>query len=464
MTRMSVSSSLPMLCSLMLAACGLQVDEGGLEPNEDGETGTVQNPIVEGHELLMSDSEQSGMVQIVDRNTGAGACTSTLLNNTWLLTAGHCFNGGEAQADGTISRHFVEKYAFHFGNNIESGPAGPFNPTYRLASMILKHPGGGFGVDANGYAIGFDIALVKLASPAPSSALPAAHYPNGRMRLYAGTSQSMVGKTVAAYGYGKNVGPNGAPPWDSVGILRLGWLDVYGASYWGISLESPQGTGRYLTNNGDSGGPSFIDTYTSSGTLLSRELVSVHSSSTGDMGASSRAYDTHAQFFADFIRTAIDEGQHPTEAFPGYGFKVRLQHSRKCLDIGGGSTQSGAAVTQWSCHGNPNQRVSLIDMGSGYYSAQFGHSGQCMEVKDGSTANNAPIVQRPCNGSDRQLFQLDNWRSNLEDFWSLGGRSRLRWKHSSKCADLGGANTSNGAALVQYTCHMNTNQQLAFLK
>lgn len=456
MTSVTFSNGWPLLCWVLLAACDSQA-------GEEADGGVVQSAIVGGHELSMSESEQSGIVMIVDRNSGTATCTATLLNDHWLITAGHCFNGAEAQSDGTISPYYREKYAFHFGNKTVSGDGESFNPTSRLASMILKHPGSGFGLDGLGFPIGFDIVLVKLAAPAPSWALPAASYPSGRLRIYGGNNQSTVGKTLTAYGYGKNQGLAGVGPWDSIGILRYGWLDVYGASYWSNWLESPQGTGQYLTNNGDSGGPSFLDTYASNGTMT-RELVGVHRVSSGDAGESSAAGDTHAEFFSDFIRTAIDEGQHPLEPGVGAGYKARLQHSRKCLDVSGGSTQSGAAVVQWTCHGNPNQRVTLIEKGNGYYSAQFAHSQQCMEVKDGSTSNSAPIVQRPCNGSDRQLLKLESWRSDWENLWPMSGRSRIRWKHSSKCADLAGANTSNGSALVQYTCHVNPNQQIQLLK
>ncbi|HEY8945367.1 MAG TPA: RICIN domain-containing protein [Polyangiaceae bacterium] len=409
----------------------------------------------------MADSERSGMVLIVDRSGGNALCTGTLLNATWLITASHCFHAAHEGADGTIAPAYVGAYAFHFGNSMQAGAYGPFNPTVRYATTIIRHPASlsGFGVDGSGFPKGFDVTLVKLSSPAPSSAFPAWAYPNGRMRIYGGSNPSTVGQTLFVYGYGKNHGPNG-PPWDSIGILRYGNLVASRAAERWSYLSSPFGDGTFILNNGDSGGPSFLDTFPNG--VPTRQLVGVHSMSSGDDGAFSVSIDTHAEFFRDFVTTVIDEDQHPVSPQPGFAYKWRLQNSRKCLDVSGASTQAGAGVVQWTCHGNPNQRLALVDMGGGYYSAVFSHSHQCLEVRNGSIANGAPIVQQPCNGSSRQQFKLETWYP--DGLWSMAGRTRLRWRHSSKCADLGGSNANNGAALTQYTCHENTNQQFTFLK
>jgi hypothetical protein len=448
MNRTLLQNGLAVLCCSTLAACGA-------EPSNE-EVGDVQSAIVDGHDQSMSASQQSGIVHMVDRWAGKSLCTGTLLTANWVITAGHCFGFGEGGVDGLIAPNYLDKYAFHFGNDVQPGGAGPFNPTSRSASMIVKHPGGIFGQQ------GFDVALVRLSSPAPSSALPAASYPNGRMRIFAGPSSDSIGQLLTVFGYGKNQGPNGQPPWDSVGILREGLLEGTATPRWGLEMKfSVDGGGTFITNNGDSGGPTFLDIY-KVGTFT-RQLVGVHSTGTGDAGQASVANDIHAQYFREFVTTVVDEGQRPVEPFPGHGFKVRVQHSKKCLDVNGGSTQSGAAIVQWSCHGNPNQRISLVDMGNGYYSARFAHSNQCMEVSNGSTGNGAAFVQRPCNGSDRQQFKRESWHPDMGGLWSMAGRSRLRWKHSSKCADLAGSSGSNGAALIQSTCHENTNQQLEFL-
>jgi hypothetical protein len=452
MTRIRFSKSWLLAFTAMLMACdSLSVDD------EHEGVETVQSPIVGGHEISMADSQRSGVVLIADRNAGKVACSSTLLNASWLITAQHCFPAGEWQMDGTVSSYYREKYSFHFGNNTVPGEFGPFNPTSRMASKIIRHPGYFVEDDPifGRVVYGPDVALVRLSSPAPSTALPAGSYPNGRMRIYPGTNASTVGKTLTVYGYGKNHGPNGVGPWDSLGILRSGWLDVRSQNVWVFWMKSPQGSGTYITNNGDSGGPAFLDTY-SGGALTKRELVGVHSESTGDIGSDSESENVHAEFLKDFITTVVDEGQHPVAPVPGIAYKARLHHSRKCLDVYGGSTQSGAAVIQWTCHGNANQRLTLVHRGERSYSAVFSHSQQCLEVRDGSTADGAAIVQRPCNGSDRQIFELEDKYSGL-------GRSRLRWKHSMKCANLNGASLNNGVSVVQYPCHEGGNQYLSFL-
>lgn len=39
-----------------------------------------------------------------------------------------------------------------------------------------------------------------------------------------------------------------------------------------------------------------------------------------------------------------------------YYYELRARHSGKCLDVRGASTQNGADVIQYSCHGGTNQQ------------------------------------------------------------------------------------------------------------
>lgn len=133
---------------------------------------------------------------------------------------------------------------------------------------------------------------------------------------------------------------------------------------------------------------------------------------------------------------------------PVYGnyYKMRFQHSSKCLDLDGRSMASGGLVKQYACHGKDNQRLAWIDRGNGEFSIKLRHSGMCLDVENGSSANGAKVVQKPCDGAvNSQKF---TW------FASSGVNEPLifTFKHSGKCLRVQNQSTSDAAQVVQDTC------------
>lgn len=137
-------------------------------------------------------------------------------------------------------------------------------------------------------------------------------------------------------------------------------------------------------------------------------------------------------------------------SIPGKVGLIALKHSGKCLDVFGGYTTNGAALTQYDCASYAgNQKLQLIDQGDGSYVIKATHSGRCMDVSGGSVANGAPVVQWDCHGGPNQRFELI----------SKGGAYHgLRARHSGKCLDLGEASLANGAPIIQWDCHGGPNQ------
>jgi hypothetical protein len=127
---------------------------------------------------------------------------------------------------------------------------------------------------------------------------------------------------------------------------------------------------------------------------------------------------------------------------------VVAAHSGKCLDVSGGSRESGASVIQWTCGEQDNQWWSFIPVGD-YYKIIARHSGKCLDVSGGSTGNGAQVIQWDCNNSDNQL-----WRLSREG----GGYSRIIAKHSGKCLDVWNGSTDNGVQILQWDCHGDSNQ------
>ncbi len=127
----------------------------------------------------------------------------------------------------------------------------------------------------------------------------------------------------------------------------------------------------------------------------------------------------------------------------GRTYTLTAVHSGLLADVSGASQASGARVVQWPATGGTNQRWTARDAGGGTFTLVAGHSGQCLSS---GTTNGAPVVQSPC-GTQR-------WR-----FEAVNGAWRMVYVGTNRCADVSGASTANGAAIVQWTCGGGTNQQ-----
>lgn len=143
-------------------------------------------------------------------------------------------------------------------------------------------------------------------------------------------------------------------------------------------------------------------------------------------------------------------GELPALPKPGQYYKARFLHSGKCVDIPKASTTAGETAIQWACHGNSNQRFTLIEREAAdykFYNFKNKNSGLCLDVKDASTADLAEVIQAQCdsNKASQRIELIDTWWS---DQWIL------RFKHSGKCLDVAAASSGDGAKLLQYTCEL----------
>ncbi|GAB3232422.1 ricin-type beta-trefoil lectin domain protein [Glycomyces halotolerans] len=126
------------------------------------------------------------------------------------------------------------------------------------------------------------------------------------------------------------------------------------------------------------------------------------------------------------------------------------RNSGKCVDVVSGSTENGAEIIQWDCHGGLNQQWRLQDAGGGYYEIVSESSGRCLDIDGASTANGARVIQWSCNGGANQQWELRDAGS---------GYVEIVARHSGKCLDVIDSSTENGARLHQYDCWGGVNQQ-----
>ncbi|GAB3651648.1 RICIN domain-containing protein [Glycomyces tarimensis] len=125
------------------------------------------------------------------------------------------------------------------------------------------------------------------------------------------------------------------------------------------------------------------------------------------------------------------------------------RHSGKCVDVVSASTDDGAEIIQWDCHGGLNQQWRLRDVGGGYHEIVSQASGKCLDIDAASTADNARVIQWSCNGGTNQQWELRD----------TGGYTEIVARHSGKCLDVIDSSTANGTRLQQYDCDGGADQQ-----
>jgi hypothetical protein len=82
-------------------------------------------------------------------------------------------------------------------------------------------------------------------------------------------------------------------------------------------------------------------------------------------------------------------------------YELVARHSGMRLDVSNNSTDVGAALQQWACHGGANQQWSLQPSGDGYYLLVSGNSGKAADVTDWSSLDGALVQQWAVHGTDR---------------------------------------------------------------
>ncbi|WP_199694554.1 RICIN domain-containing protein [Sorangium cellulosum] len=91
----------------------------------------------------------------------------------------------------------------------------------------------------------------------------------------------------------------------------------------------------------------------------------------------------------------------------GGAFKIANVGSGKALDVAGGSLDAGAALRQWDYVEGEHQQFTFVNRGGNDVSIQAVHTGMALDIYRGSTADGAAIVQWPWRGGANQRWTFD---------------------------------------------------------
>jgi Trypsin len=190
--------------------------------------------------------------EVVSINTGSQLCSGTLISNTWVITAAHCF-GGNAPAnsqvrlqngDWTIPPAALAQTQIYLDNAVTL--SNKADQTRNITKVVGYRNYG--GLDSAPPLVG-DIALVELSSPFPDRAVQPA--------MLAQREDFSQAVTLAGFGYSNADG---------------GTLDQFNVT-WPISTGKPSAAGQFSFDpsasktgkdafcEGDSGGPVFAGRY-----------------------------------------------------------------------------------------------------------------------------------------------------------------------------------------------------------
>ena len=207
------------------------------EPQAPLQTLQVGRPIING--TADTTAAHMAVVALVPpENSGYVGmhCSGTLITPTVVLTAAHCLEG-----------YSLGDFDIFFGNNVwQTG-------TYRAVSAQQQHPS--YGGLQNPVA---DLALVRLASAAPSSVTPIPFLPSG-----IGLSQADEGGPVVFSGFGVTT-PGGSTEGvkmtvtSTIGKVCLGPSGCNWNGAWVVQSAMGYSQSPGGPCSGDSGGPAFV--------------------------------------------------------------------------------------------------------------------------------------------------------------------------------------------------------------
>jgi Ricin-type beta-trefoil lectin domain/Ricin-type beta-trefoil lectin domain-like len=185
--------------------------------------------------------------------------------------------------------------------------------------------------------------------------------------------------------------------------------------------------------------------------------------------------------------------------------RLVVQSSGKCVDVLGAGTADGAAVVQYSCHNDPNQKWTNLGFG---IMAPKHAPGKCLRVNEagravigpcptipeespagsvmslhqrgvpisvnGNRVSNVFIAPAKANGmqgeptkclrvpasnADKLQLELAPCENSPPFKFTLETDTNRFVGSNGKCVDVLGASKEDGAHIVQYTCHNNPNQK-----
>ncbi|QOZ83629.1 MULTISPECIES: RICIN domain-containing protein [Chromobacterium] len=120
-------------------------------------------------------------------------------------------------------------------------------------------------------------------------------------------------------------------------------------------------------------------------------------------------------------------------------------NSGQCLNVGGGSTQSGAGIIQWPCSAGSNEQWTFVPLANGFYHIVSQKSQMCLNVPASSRNQGVQLIQWPCQGA---AATNDQWKIQPVDV----GAYHIVSASSGQCVNIFSGVATQGTKVVQWPC------------
>lgn len=155
-----------------------------------------------------------------------------------------------------------------------------------------------------------------------------------------------------------------------------------------------------------------------------------------------------------------DKKEAPSQRFElvsagsGYYYMI-AEHSRRAVDITGGSSESGTPLQQYDLNRTAAQQWSFIDAGDGYYYIKS-KQGLCMEVSGSEAANGTALTVSSFRGDKAQKWKLvkKNQKPVKDGTYTISSVS-----DSKKVMDVYGASMINGGNVQLFNSNNRSEQR-----
>lgn len=121
--------------------------------------------------------------------------------------------------------------------------------------------------------------------------------------------------------------------------------------------------------------------------------------------------------------------------------------SGKC--VGAANTASTTQLTIQTCTGTANQRFRPVSVGGGFFQLRNELSGLCTDVSGAQTTDGAAVIQFACSTATNQQFSFTD---------IAGGSELVTARHSGKVLDVTAQGTADGTLVEQFTSNNGGNQ------